>query len=1058
MSASTKSTPLWRVVKAAGIFAGVVAGLVCLLTIVLTLYLTPGNLTQLLNREASGYFNADFRISNARFTLWSTFPHLFLEIDSLRIDSRSLRGISPEIRRQLPPDAGFLASTGKIKGSVNVLKLISGGVWMKDLTIDCLDLNLVAYDDSIANYNIVPDDEKREMGVPYFTAGSIILQHPRPVRFFSAATQTEAEALIKNARLVRDKKTRDRYKLILGGEIDAEVRKIAVLSGFPFSLKGNVEMQFHPFRLGFSNFDVDLGDTRGRLDMSLNLGENVRINNLSYRIQAFDLMRFLRFLPGADPGIIKGLHANLSVDASARLTAPFVPSATRLPSFEVDFSMPAGHLSYTLSNGQSYSMSHSSATGRFIFDGTSVGRSCISLAPLTICSDGLTVSLAPRIDSLLSNPRATTIVSFDADLCRLGRLAELKRYDMAGHIRGGAKVSFSLESLTAPAVDDIVIEGMADLTSFSVLCGSPSARIKGDRVKIGCSGMAGHLSREVLQHGALRTYVDAGDVILLTDDVLMRVEGLHVDGLSRSESITASMPKMQLPYVAKAAIKSLEIAIPSDSIRINGSDMVLNADACVGSDLGPGSGGVAELSAGTVGLEAPEMKIVTSGFYTSVSADRLVSGSLAPVVPDSRMSYPDSLPLSRIRHTPEYVSMRLSKGLCDFINSFRLKAEICAERGRLSTPRYPDAIRFSGLGICATPDSIRLEPLSMEAGSTSARLSASAGNLRRAFTSAEPVAVPVDISLALDTVNINYLARIYEDVNPYSHTSAGEEPDDSMTLLIPRNLDMRMQVSAKETVYTDLHLYDLSTMLTLRDGIGRVNDLRIASDFGHAYLDLGYDSGDIRHISMDAEAGVMQVDVVKFFQRFHTLLLMMPQMKNLSGYVSAEMKGGLDVFPDMDVNLPSLHADVALQGRDLKVHQDEFIRRITRMMLIPDSRDLNIRNMNVRASVHDNLVELYPFDFEFSKYRLRMLGLNNFNGRLYYHIGVEENPLHLPFGINIEGDYSHPRLSFGGASYKEKNGSVIASRVMVEKRFNVVREARIFIREFLHKAAVSSAD
>ncbi len=49
------------------------------------------------------------------------------------------------------------------------------------------------------------------------------------------------------------------------------------------------------------------------------------------------------------------------------------------------------------------------------------------------------------------------------------------------------------------------------------------------------------------------------------------------------------------------------------------------------------------------------------------------------------------------------------------------------------------------------------------------------------------------------------------------------------------------------------------------------------------------------------------------------------------------------------------------------------------------------------------LLELEPFDFRFSNYGLRMQGLNNFNGDLYYHIGVERNPLHIPFGIIIEG-------------------------------------------------------
>ena len=140
----------------------------------------------------------------------------------------------------------------------------------------------------------------------------------------------------------------------------------------------------------------------------------------------------------------------------------------------------------------------------------------------------------------------------------------------------------------------------------------------------------------------------------------------------------------------------------------------------------------------------------------------------------------------------------------------------------------------------------------------------------------------------------------------------------------------------------------------------------------------------------------------------------MPQMKNLSGSVSAEAKGSMEVFPGVLRQRAFAYGGSGGSGQELKVHQNRFIRRITKMMLIPGSDDIHIRNMNVRASVHDNLFELEPFDFRFSNYGLRMQGLNNFNGDLYYHIGVERNPLHIPFGIIIEGSIPIRSCGSGG--------------------------------------------
>ncbi len=1056
MSDSTKHRPFPRALRVVCICAGVLAGIICILLVALTLYLTPANLTQILNREASGYFNADVRVSNARFTIWSTFPHLFLEIDSLRIVSRNLQGISPEIKNQLPADADFLASTGKLKGSINVIKLISGGIWMKELAVDGLKLNLVAYNDSVNNYDIIPREEIKGFSVPYFTAGSVILRNTQPIRFFSAATQTDAEARISDARLVRDAKRHDRYRLLLGGRIDTEVRGISVLSRFPFNLQGNVDLRFHPFRVGFNRFDVDLGNTRGRLDMSMNLGESIRVNNLSYRIQAFDLTRFLRFLPGLDSGIIKGLNADLSVEASARLTEPFIPSATRLPSFEIVFRVPEGQLFYTLSGGKSYSLTHSAASGKFVFDGRSVGRSNIILNPVDIMSEGLKTRISVRIDSLLANPRAITRISLDADLKRLSGLPPFQCYGMSGNMHADATIRFCLENISAPAIDDVIIDGTVRIGSFAMQCDTPETRLHAENVRIAYSGKADRLSREILLGSSVSVLADAGRVDLISGDNTFQTRGLHLVAGSRCAELTSSDKFLRLPYTTAMTLKSMRLDVPSDTLSFECGDVSLSGVASTIDGFSRGSSASANVEVAAMGIRTPDIKLNTSGFSGCVSMTRFAAGALAPISSDAVSKYSDTLLLSKINHTAEKIVMQLPPDARQFINSFGLSTGIHIDRGSLSTPRYPDAVEFSGLDVAATPDSIMLGPLSVRAGTTSARLSASAGNLRRAFTFAQPVRIPVRMNLELDTVNINYLARFYEDSHPYADEIKTLSPDDSLTLIVPRNLDLQVRASAKQTVYTDLHLYDLSTLLTMSEGVARVNDLRISSDFGHAYMDLGYDSSDVGNISMDASAGVLQIDVVTFFQRFHSLLMMMPQIKNLSGWVSAEVKGGLEIFPDMDINLPSVNAELAVQGRELRVRQNKFIRRITRMMLIPDSHDLQIRNMNVRASIHDNLIELYPFDFEFSRYRLRMLGLNNFNGRLYYHIGVEENPLHLPFGINIEGSYSDPKLSFGGATYKEKHGFDVTSRVMVEKRMNLVGMARKFIKEFLHKAAQSS--
>lgn len=1055
---------LMKGLKIFGISMGVLVGILVVLGAAITLYLTPANLTRILNREASEYFKADVKAYNVRFTIWSTFPHFFLEMDSLVIRSRNFDSVSPEIRKALPADADFLASTSRLKGSVNVMKLLGGKVWMKNLIVDDLRLNLVAYNDSINNYDIIPGSGGKDWAIPYFTAGYIVLRHPQPIRYFSAATSTKAVATLSGARLMREKKSLNRYNLQLDGRLTADVKDVRVISRFPFRLSGRTDLKFHPFRVAFSNFAIDLGNTHGKLNMSMNLGEDMKINNLSYHIQAFDLAKFLHFIPGNNYPYISGISTNFEINASARLTAPYSFSATTLPSFEINFNIPRGKLAYTVSSGKRYNLNHAEIDGIFIFNGANPESSRFLLKPFLLSADGIRIKVGANVENLLGKPSVNAQINLLADLTECGKMPEIRPFNLVGDLRSDALVRFNIDKITAPEIRDIEIEGNARVDNFAMNCGSAENRISGKSITLDYEGRAARLSHAALLEGLLKTDARIEKMVFNGSGVSITAKNAHLLAGGESAMVDEKISSRKIPYKAIFNASEVDICDSSDSLSVVLGKVKLTSEiGCIGRFI-PGSLLNANLSAASANLHHNKIQSAIRGLNISIDAKRLKENALKPGKPEISYTGADAKQLAAFRHTADVLTMKLPDAACDFINSWDVNLGMKTESGFALLSSFPEKILFSGLNLACSPDSVALRHASLRAGTTAMRISATAGNLRQAFNYNLPAPIPVRIHADLDTVNINALARAYEEGQKRNGTSIPDKIEkpatvstsDSVALLIPRNLMVDATAKAKETVYTNLHLYDLSTGLKLRDGVAKVDNLKIASDFGSAYLDLSYDTRNINRIGMNMALGVMQIDVVTFFQRFHTLLEMMPQMKNLSGFISAEAKGGMEIFPDMYVNVPSFAADVAVQGRGLQVHQNQFIRRITKMMLIPDDGDLHIKNMDVHARISDNLLELYPFNFEFSNYKLQMVGLNNFAGQLYYHIGVLENPLHLPFGINIVGHYSKPELRFGGASFKEHNAFRITGGVMEQKNVNMVREMKYYLKEFIHKAAGSS--
>ena len=1005
-----------RVAKAGKIAALSLGGLMAFAVIAVTavtLWLTPSRLTSIVNREASRYLDADVRVSDLRFTIWSSFPYFYVEADSARVMSRSLNGISRAQRDSLPADADFLMSSGKLRGAVNVLSLLKGDIALRNVEVADLDLNLVALNDSLSNFNIVPPESRGSFEIPHISADTIRLSSMRPLRYYSAATSTTLTAPVKSAMLVRT--DRDCYRLLLQGDVSLVSGPMEVLRNFPFALDGRLATRFHPFSLQFSDFNVGLANVNGKVKMDMSFGDNPGVDGFSYDITEFNPLDLISYFPGLQAPFLRDVKADVGVVLSARLLKPYHFAASALPDLAVDFKTSGGTLRYTFADGSIAEVKDILLDGRFTFDGENPARSDVRVNCLAVRGDGSEITASGALSNLLGNPEVDAIVKGHADLADASRmLASLRPYGLKGGFDCDTRIRFTLSEATGVALTDIKADGTASLTDFSI--SGKGMKGKASGLKVRFDGTADNISSEGISGLKGDVAFDMSKADLSAPDLKVAASGVHFKG-------SAGMAKgADLPLVeAVMSMRSFAMSQPNTAVTLDSTAIALHTMR------GNKQGG-------------------KRGVGNSV---------LHPA---------DEAALRRVAHTPEYLSVRLPENVRKIYGSmgFTLDAQIAS--GELRTPSFPVVNTFRNLSFFADNDRVALHNLGVRSQSSGMTVSGEISGLHRFLLSGLPTVVTADLNIALDTVNINQLAHAYArglvltkgtDASLSAPKPVTLTRSDTTAMLIPRNIVANVKASAKETVYTNLHLYDLATQVKVADGNARVDDLRIDSDFGHAFLSLAYRSQDVLDMGVDVKAGLEDIDVVRFFERFHTLLLMMPQMRNLSGMVSADADMNLHIYPDMDADVPSLTANVKVSGRGLTVHQDPFIRHITKMMMIHTSGDLHIADMDVRASVHDNLLELYPFDFEFDRYRLRMEGLNNFNGRMYYHVGVEKSPVPFPFGINIQGMFSHPEFRFGGAVYKVDKGAEVASEVMEDNSFNIIRELKYYLQEFVRKAAES---
>ncbi|MDE6715817.1 MAG: hypothetical protein K2J74_04955, partial [Muribaculaceae bacterium] len=100
---------------------------------------------------------------------------------------------------------------------------------------------------------------------------------------------------------------------------------------------------------------------------------------------------------------------------------------------------------------------------------------------------------------------------------------------------------------------------------------------------------------------------------------------------------------------------------------------------------------------------------------------------------------------------------------------------------------------------------------------------------------------------------------------------------------------------------------------------------------------------------------------------------------------------------------------------------------------------------------------LFPFTFEMDRYKVGVMGRNDLDFNMDYHISVLKSPIPFKFGLNISGSPEKMKFRLGKAKYKDGNSAEV--RQLVEKaRVNLRTEIENAFRRGSEAALNSRLD
>lgn len=1036
-----KKRPLWvRVLKWAGLSVAAIAGLLVIVLAVGLWILTPDRLTPIVEDIANDNLNAEVKIGRVELTFWKSFPRLRVEIDDLSMVSHSLDSLPAELRASLPANADSLLTIKHIEGGINLLHAATGTVSLSDVVISGPEINLLQVDDNNANFNIFPEsspDDSTTTSIPDIYINHFAITDAGPITYRSLSDTIDVELNLRTIELQEESPV---YALRLYTRIETPLLHRISQNDIEFSLDGAIGWSYRkPYLLRFENFNVRLAEIDLNVSTEIDFLESLRINSLDFRLNELAIAPLRKYLPADMKEMLSTLDTDMKLTVTGNLTEPYsVGTGAGLPSMTARLSIAPCRFFF-----DNMRFNRVAAEADATITGNDPDRSVITLRQLEIDGDVVEMNLSVTLTQILSDPRIKGHFDGWINFNYLPPLiSDRLNADFEGRLSGETDFSFRLSDLRRNGFHRMRVDGELDLDQFRFTSRDTvnSAYSRHSTISFGSNCNAGHLRH--VADSMLIVKVNADTFSLRTKGLTARGDNLSAT-IGCSNTLTDATTAGSVPVGGYVSIGRVFYNSRVDSVRIALSDLKGFASLKQYDSDSPQL--AMRVGIGKVGMLHPDVDAGVSNSTLRLLAT--LNQRQAPAASDSTLD-----------------DFYDNNSLKNLLFRWNVRAELNARQGRLRLSAIHLPNSFENLDVAISTDTISLNSLQYRIGRSDLGFNGVVSNLRGALGSRRPTPMRFDLNVVSDTINLNEIIHALSDpaakavdhvTDDLSLWAKGEisefkHPDESPDpvfgpLLIPLSLDAGLTINARNVIYSDLLMKNVQGELLVYNGSMNLVRLTTDTDAGAINLSALYSAPSVKNMNFGLGMKLENFHIGRLPKVIPAIDSIMPMIRSLSGTVDANIAVTCNLTPDMYFDMPTLKSAMQFDGDSLTMIDNEAMHTMAKWLMLKDKNRITIDHLSVESVMSDGILSIYPFIVDIGRYKLGIMGRNNMDLDLDYHIAVLKSPVPFRFGINIKGTPGHLNIRFGGAKFKEQT---VARRdsIAATTRLNLLQEMNSVFR------------
>ncbi len=258
----------------------------------------------------------------------------------------------------------------------------------------------------------------------------------------------------------------------------------------------------------------------------------------------------------------------------------------------------------------------------------------------------------------------------------------------------------------------------------------------------------------------------------------------------------------------------------------------------------------------------------------------------------------------------------------------------------------------------------------------------------------------------------------------------------SGAIIIPDNIDFRMQAAFKKVLFDNMAFENMNGLLIIKDRKVDMKNLSLNTMGGNVVMNGFYYTPEKAQPQFNGGFKLENIVFAKAYNDLNVVRKLAPIFNGLTGDFSGNVNIDTKLDDAMTPVLSTLTGNGALQTKDLSLNNVGVIQAVADIVKKPSLKDTRVKDLNIEFTIKDGRVNTKPFDIKMGDYKMNLSGSTGLDQSIDY-----KGEITIPTSAGkvaqlgtvdmlIGGTFTSPKVSIDMASLAKKAATQAATKAI----------------------------